>query len=96
MDAQTLRQAVIDVPGRRRYELAVDGHVAFVDYRLDGNVAVVPYTEVPPALEGRGIGTALVLGALDRLRAQGRKVVPRCGFFARVIARHPEQRDLLA
>jgi hypothetical protein len=96
MDRDALRQAVVDAPERHRYELVIDGAVAFVDYHLAGNVAVVPHTEVPRALEGRGIGTALVLGALDRMREHGRKVRPRCGFFARVVAQHPEQRDLLA
>jgi hypothetical protein len=96
MDHDALRKAVIDAPDRHRYELATDNGIAFVDYRLEGNVVFVPHTEVPRALEGQGIGTALVLGALDRMREQGRKVVPRCGFFARVVARHSEQRDLLA
>lgn len=96
MDHEALRKAVIDVPDRHRYELVVGGDIAFVDYRLVGDVAVVPHTEVPRALEGQGVGTALVLGALDRMREQGRKVSPRCGFFARVVARHPDQRDLLA
>ncbi|HJQ58582.1 MAG TPA: GNAT family N-acetyltransferase [Vineibacter sp.] len=96
MDTEALRKAVIDVPERHRYELAVGDAVAFVDYRLTDGVATVPYTEVPPALEGQGVGTALVLGTLDRLREQGRKVAPRCGFFASVIRRHPEQGDLLA
>ncbi len=96
MDSQTMRAAVADNPARDRFELAVGGTVAFVDYRRSGDVLIVPHTEVPRALEGRGVGTALVLGTLDRVREAGRKVSPRCGFFARVVMRHPDQRDLLA
>jgi predicted GNAT family acetyltransferase len=33
---------------------------------------------------------------LDALRAEGSKVVPRCGFVAAYVERHPEYRDLLA
>lgn len=88
--------AVVDNPARNRFEMEVDGAIAFVDYRMVGDVLVVPHTEVPRALEGRGIGTKLVLGSLDLIRASGRKVRPRCGFYAQVISRHPEYRDLVA
>lgn len=87
---------VVDNPAHNRFEMDVDGAIAFVDYRVMGDVLVVPHTEVPRALEGRGIGTKLVLGSLDLIRASGRKVRPYCGFYANVIARHPEYRDLVA
>ncbi len=87
---------VVDNPARNRFEMDVDGAIAFVDYRAMGDVLVVPHTEVPRALEGRGVGTELVLGSLDLIRASGRKVRPLCGFYARIIRRHPEYSDLLA
>jgi predicted GNAT family acetyltransferase len=87
---------VVDNPARERFEMEVDGAVAFVDYRAVGDVLLVPHTEVPRALEGRGVGTALVLGSLDLIRASGRKVRPLCGFYARVIRRHPAYQDLVA
>ncbi len=43
-----------------------------------------------------GFGSKLVRGVLDRIRAAGVKVVPRCEFVAAYIGRHPEHRDLLA
>lgn len=87
---------VVDNPARNRFEMDIEGATAFVDYRVMGDVLVVPHTEVPRALEGRGIGTKLVLGTLDLIRESGRKVRPYCGFFANVIARHPQYRDLVA
>ncbi len=87
---------VVDNPARNRFEMDVEGSIAFVDYRAMGDVLVVPHTEVPRALEGRGVGTKLVLGSLDLIRASGRKVRPLCGFYANVIRRHPEYRDLVA
>lgn len=87
---------VVDNPARNRFEMNIDGAVAFVDYRVSGDVLVVPHTEVPRALEGRGIGTELVLGSLDLIRASGRKVRPLCGFYGRVIRRHPQYGDLVA
>ncbi len=79
-----------------RYELDVDGHVAFANYRLRDGVVGITHTETPEALRGRGIGSQLVLGVLDHVRAQGLKVKPLCSFARHVIAQHPEARDLLA
>ena len=88
---------VRDNPARSRFEMASGDAVASVEYRRagDGRVALT-HTEVPEALSGRGVGSKLVRGVLDALRAEGSKVVPRCGFVAAYVGRHPEYRDLLA
>jgi uncharacterized protein len=86
---------VRDNAARHRFELDADGHLAFSEYRRDGNTLTVMHTEVPTALNGRGIGSALVRGLLDIARAQELKVKPRCPFVAGYIAKHPEYADLL-
>jgi predicted GNAT family acetyltransferase len=40
------------------------------------------HTEVPEVLSGQGAGSKLIRGMLDRLRAEGSKVVPRCELAA--------------
>ena len=87
---------VTDHPQRSRFELAEDGHTAFAAYERDGDVLALTPVVVPPAIEGRGVGTRLVEGVLADIRARGRKVVPQCPFAREYIARHPEERDLLA
>lgn len=87
---------VRDNPARHRFELDVDGDIAFANYRRDGEVLTIMHTEVPKRLEGRGVGSKLVAGVLDIARAEGLKVVPRCSFVAAYIKRHPEHADLLA
>jgi uncharacterized protein len=91
-----MSNAVRDNADRHRFELDADGHVAFSNYRRDGDTLTVLHTEVPAALNGRGIGSALVCGLLDLVRGQGSKVRPLCPFVAAYIARHPEYADLLA
>jgi predicted GNAT family acetyltransferase len=54
------------------------------------------HTEVPAPLRGRGLGSQMMRGVLQDVRAQGLKVVPRCPFVASYIDRHPEFADLLA
>jgi hypothetical protein len=80
----------------QRYELAVDGDVAIAAYERDGDTVVLTHTEVPPTLEGQGVGSRLIAAVLDDVRRQGQHVVAACSFVAAYVERHPDQQDLLA
>jgi len=79
---------------RHRFEMDLDGHTAFSEYRRDGNVLTLLHTEVPKELNGRGIGSALVKGILELARAQQLKVVAVCPFVKGYLGKHPEYADL--
>lgn len=80
---------VIDVPERTRYEARVDGELAaFADYIPTDELLAFTHTEVLPAFEGKGIGSALVRDALDDVRARQRSVLAVCPFVSGWIARH--------
>ena len=82
--------AVTNVPQRHRYEARVDGEPAgFTQYRVVGDQDVFVHTVVDPAFEGRGVGSAIVRGALDDVRARGRRAVAVCPFMADWLERHP-------
>ena len=87
---------VHDNPDRHRFELALDGGVAFASYRRAGDVLTILHTEVPRALRGHGLGGKLIGGVLDLVRAEGLKVVPHCSFVRAYIDDHAEYADLLA
>ena len=87
---------VRDNTERHRFELDADGHVAFSNYQRAGDILTVLHTEVPAALNGKGIGSRLVRGVLESARAQGLKVVPRCQFVAAYMDKHPEYAGLRA
>lgn len=91
-----MTEMVRDDSVRQRYELDVADTVAFIDYLRDDRNVIMTHAEVPLALRGGGVGSALVKGALALVRERGDKVVPLCPFVARYIQRHPETRDLLA
>jgi predicted GNAT family acetyltransferase len=88
---------VIDVPDKRRYEARIgDRVVGFNEYRPAGTRRVLIHTEVDAAFSGRGVGSRLVRGVLDDLRARGLRVTVHCPFIAAYLERHPGDRDLLA
>jgi predicted GNAT family acetyltransferase len=87
---------VRDRPEELRYEIEEDGEVAgFIVYRRDNGVITMLHTDVEPRREGEGVGSELVRGALDDVRARGLKVRPLCPFVAAFIKRHPAYDDLV-
>jgi predicted GNAT family acetyltransferase len=79
-----------------QYELIVDGHKALAAYTVDGARVSFTHTEVPPELEGQGIGSKLVEGALAQVREDGLKIVPLCSFVRHYVETHPETQDMVA
>jgi predicted GNAT family acetyltransferase len=87
--------SVRDNKTQNRFELDVQGAVAFANYRLAPGTVIITHTETPRALRGRGIASQLVHGALRSIRADGSKVVAGCGFVADYLRKHPEFADLM-
>ena len=81
---------------RHRFELHVDGIIAFVAYRKSPGAITLVHTEVPPELGGRGVGSRLARATLDAVRGQGRVLSVECEFIQSFMAKHPEYNDLLA
>ena len=88
---------VSDNPQMHRFELAEEGSLAYVTYERKGDGPVVlTHTVVPAAMEGRGVGTRLVRGTLEALKARGLRIVPQCPFVAAFLGRHPEYKPMVA
>jgi len=86
--------AVRDNTTLSRFELDVEGGLAFANYRRAPGTVIITHTETPRALRGRGIASDLVQGALELIRADGSKVVAGCGFVVDYLRKHPEFSDL--
>ncbi|HSL75833.1 MAG TPA: GNAT family N-acetyltransferase [Candidatus Limnocylindrales bacterium] len=87
---------ISDAPERGRYEAHLDGALAgILDYvSKRGRIALI-HTEVLPAHEGQGIGSALVRHALDHARANDLRVIAVCPYVQSYLARHPEDDDIV-
>ncbi len=76
---------------QKRFEIRLGDEFAELTYELQGeNTLVLLHTGVPPAWEGRGIGSRLVKAALEYAREHHYQIVPVCSFVVAYLRRHPE------
>ena len=87
---------LVNNTSENRYEMEVEGQKAYVDYRTHPEVIELTYTYVPASCRGKQAGSKLVESVLEHVRAQRLKVIPRCGFVAQWIQRHPEWEGIVA
>ena len=88
--------SILDNKEKNRFETTIDGKTGFIDYKRKTNTMHLMHTEVPKALEGNGIGSALVKHALKAAKSEGKKVISHCSFVNGYIERHPELKEYLA
>jgi predicted GNAT family acetyltransferase len=87
---------VHDEEGSRFVLKRGDEEIGFTEYvtREDGGI-VFTHTEVDQELQERGLGSALVRGALDQVRTSTAvRIGATCPFVRRFISEHPEYQDL--
>jgi len=73
-----------------RFETLVEGHLAYLTYARRPHAFALVHTEVPDALRGRGVGSALAKFGLEAARAEGHPVRVLCPFVRAYLERHPE------
>lgn len=81
-----------------RYTARIPGidAVAELTYSRMSDVAVIAdHTDVPQALRGTGVGTALIERLVADARKLGFQIVPLCPFVRAQYARHPEWADVM-
>lgn len=87
---------LVDNGKAKRFEMAIDNEVAFVDYVFStAGEIFLTHTEVPKALEGKGIGSAIMLKTMQAIEEKNLRLIPMCPFVATYIKRHPEWKRLV-
>ncbi|MGV3705263.1 MAG: GNAT family N-acetyltransferase [Arcticibacter sp.] len=77
------------------FELKIEGERPFIEYSKEGNLVYLNHTEVPEALEGKGIAGALVEKTFKYLEENNLQVVPLCSYIRVFLKRHPEWERLV-
>ena len=84
----TAGDAVVDNPTKNRFELSVNGEIAFLLYKRTEDALTLIHTEVPTALRGRHLGERLVDAALQSARSAGLRIIAVCPFAKAYMHKH--------
>ena len=79
-----------------RFEVVSGSQISKLDYRIGRYSLDLVHTEVPEQLTDQGIGSSLVIAAMQHARANDLRVILSCPFAAAYAARHPEWEDIVA
>jgi predicted GNAT family acetyltransferase len=82
------RALVVDNAAASRFEVTLDGQVAYLRYERTATALTIVHTEVPLALRGHQIAALLVEAALDSARSNGLRVVAVCPFARAYLRKH--------
>jgi uncharacterized protein len=87
---------VTDNQSESRFRLQANGSEAELAYHINGRRLVLIHTEVPPEMEGRGVGGRMVAAAVDRAVREDMTLVPACPFARAWLERHADQASRVA
>ena len=87
---------LIDNVALHQYEFRIGDLIPRIEYLKTKNGEIyLTHTEVPSALEGKGVGSSLVRLALEDIERQQLRLVPLCPFVAGYVQKHPEWKRLV-
>ena len=78
-----------------RFEIREGEETAYLEYRFHKNDIALMHTFVPPALEGKGLASALAHYALEWAKEHKKMVMVYCPFVAAYLQRHHEYDSII-
>lgn len=81
-------------PDCNRFTMQTDKGEAYVTFRWDGDIMVLPHAEVPSSLRGSGAGGRLANGVFAKIETMGVTARPTCPFLVRVAQSSPRWQRL--
>lgn len=80
---------------KKRFEMEIDGHYAFINFNEIGNQIILVHTEVEPELAGTGAAAAVVEKTLTWIENEKKRLLPFCPYVFAYIKRHPEWKRIV-
>lgn len=80
---------------KSRFELEIDGYIAFIDYKQKDQLIKLIHTEVPEELGGRGVAATLVEKTLVYLENNNFTLYPYCPYVYAYIKKHPDWKRIV-
>jgi len=85
-----------DNASQSRFELSIENHIAYANYRLNEKTLIIDYVFAPEELRGTGAAGKLMEEIAQKARAENLKITPICGYAAVWMKKHKEYHDLLS
>lgn len=83
-----MKSRITHLKDQKRFEIYVEGHVAFVEYVVRDGALIVVHTYVPRPIKGRGIAAELVKEAYDFADKQGLGCKATCSYALAWLEKH--------
>lgn len=81
---------------KKRFEIEIDGHYAFINYGEFGNQIALVHTETDPELSGKGAASAVVEKTLHYLENNNKSLLPFCPYVFAYIKKHTEWKRIVS
>jgi len=81
---------------KSKFELEVDGHLAYASYKIESGVLFIKHVEAAPELRGKGAAGHLMKKIMEFVISKKLKVKPICGYANAWIRKHKEFHALLS
>ncbi|UTA69737.1 GNAT family N-acetyltransferase [Emticicia sp. 21SJ11W-3] len=78
------------IPEDKLFVIKLEEDMAFQEYIQTDTDLVITHTEVPKAMEGKGIGSILAKNALKYAEENNLKIMPLCPFMAAYMRKNYE------
>lgn len=80
---------------KKRFEIEIDRHFAFINYGEREHQIALVHTEAAPELAGSGAAAAVVEKTLNYIKESGKKLLPFCPYVFAFIKKHPEWKAIV-
>jgi hypothetical protein len=87
--------ALVKNETKKRFEIEVNGHFAFINYGEREHQIALVHTEAEPELAGTGAAAAVVEKTLEFIKSSGKKLLPFCPYVFAFIKKHPEWKTIV-
>lgn len=80
---------------KKRFEIELNSHFAFIDYKETSQQISLIHTEAEPELAGIGAAAAVVEKSLIYIEESGKKLLPFCPYVFSFIKKNPEWKRIV-
>jgi predicted GNAT family acetyltransferase len=78
-----------------QFQIHAEGEIASLQYRFYKSDIALMHTDVPDALSGKGMASALAHHALEWAKEHKKKIMVYCPFVASYLKKNPQYEELV-